>query len=141
MKWLLPVNLAAALFLTGLIWTIQVVHYPLFARVGEAQFAAYESEHVTRITFVVGPMMLLELAAAGALAFARPAGVPAWAAWSSLALVGVIWTSTVLLQTPRHGELSAGFNPAAHAALVSANWIRTWAWTARSALLLWICFR
>jgi hypothetical protein len=141
MKWLPAVNLAAALFMTGLIWTIQIVHYPLFARVGEAQFAAYQGEHAARITFIVGPVMLLELAAAGALAFARPGGVPAWAAWASFALVGLIWASTVLLQIPRHSKLSTGFNTAAHAALVSTNWIRTWAWTARSALLLWVCFR
>lgn len=140
-KWLPAVNLASALFMTGLIWTIQIVHYPLFARVGETQFAAYEAGHAARITFIVGPAMLLELAAAAALVFTRPAGVPAWAAWTSLGLVGVIWASTVMLQIPRHGELSAGFNAAAHAALVSTNWIRTCAWTARSALLFWVCFR
>ena len=31
--------------------------------------------------------------------------------------------------------------PQAHAALVATNWIRTAAWTARSALLLWLSFR
>ena len=140
-RWLLATNLAAALFLTGLIWTVQIVHYPLFARVGAAGFAAYEAEHSARITVIVGPVMLLELAAAAALVFLRPAGVPAWAAWASLTLVGLIWASTALLQIPRHAELAAGFDAAAHAALVATNWIRTAAWTARSALLLWLSFR
>ena len=32
---LLLLHAAATLFMTGLIWFVQVVHYPLFARVGE----------------------------------------------------------------------------------------------------------
>lgn len=32
-KWLLLLNLASALFMTGLIWFVQVVHYPLFERI------------------------------------------------------------------------------------------------------------
>jgi hypothetical protein len=141
MSRLLAVNLAAGLFLTGLIWTIQLVHYPLFARVGAEGFAAYEAEHSARITLIVAPMMLIELIAAVALAFARPAGVPAWAAWVSLALVGVIWASTALLQIPRHTQLSAGFDAAAHASLVATNWLRTAAWSARALLLLWVAAR
>lgn len=141
MRWVLGVNLGAALFLTGLIWTIQVVHYPLFARVGEAEFAAYEAEHTGRITLIVGPMMLVELVAAVALVWARPAEVPGWAAWVALGLVGVIWASTVFLQIPRHGELAGGFAAGAHGALVATNWIRTAAWTARSGVLFWYTFR
>lgn len=140
-RWLLAANVAPALFLTGLIWTVQVVHYPLFAKVGADYFPAYEAAHTGRITMVVGPLMVAELAAAAALVFARPAGVPAWAAWTGLALVGMIWGSTAFLQVPRHGELAAGFDAGAHAALVATNWIRTWAWSLRSGLLVWLSFR
>lgn len=138
---LLAANLAPALFLTGLIWTIQIVHYPLFDRVGPTTFPAYESAHTARITPLVGPLMLFELVAAIALVFARPSAIPAWTAWTALALVVLIWASTFLLQVPRHAQLAAGFDPAAHAALLASNWIRTAAWSARSALLLWLSFR
>ncbi|MDQ5964129.1 MAG: hypothetical protein QG625_283 [Cyanobacteriota bacterium erpe_2018_sw_39hr_WHONDRS-SW48-000098_B_bin.30] len=33
---------AATWFMTGLIWFVQVIHYPLYARIGEAEFAVYE---------------------------------------------------------------------------------------------------
>ena len=138
---LLAANLGPAFFLTGLIWTIQIVHYPLFDRVGPATFPAYESAHTARITPLVGPLMLFELVAAIALVFARPSAIPAWTAWTALALVALIWTSTFLLQVPRHAQLAAGFDAAAHAALLASNWIRTAAWSARSALLLWLSFR
>jgi hypothetical protein len=133
-------NAATAWFLTGLIWIVQVVHYPLFASVGRDGFASYESAHARLITLVVGPAMLLELAAAVVLAFARPASVPAWAAWTGLALVAAIWVSTFLVQVPLHGTLAGGFDAEAHARLVATNWFRTAAWTARAVLAGWLVY-
>lgn len=133
----LVANVALGWFLAGLIWTIQVVHYPLFARVGREGFAAYEQSHAHLITLVVGPAMLAELLAAVALVALRPKGVPAWACWASLALLAVIWASTAFIQVPCHNVLSRGFDADAHARLVSSNWIRTAAWSARAVLVAW----
>jgi hypothetical protein len=132
----LLVQAFASLALTGLIWCIQVVHYPLFAAVGRDEFTRYEADHARLITLVVGPLMLVELAAALWLAAVRPAGVPAWMAWTGLALVAAIWLSTAAIQVPCHAKLAAGFDAEVHARLVSSNWIRTVAWTARGLLAL-----
>ena len=134
---LLIANFASTYFLTGLIWTIQVVHYPLFARVSRDAFVSYEAAHTRLITMVVGPAMLIELLAAVAMIAVRPRGMPAWAAWAGLALVAVIWLSTAFLQVPMHNTLGNGFDPESHARLVHTNWIRTFAWTGRAALLTW----
>lgn len=131
----LLLQLVSTWFLVGLIWTIQVVHYPLFAAVGADRFVAYEASHTRLITLVVGPVMLVEAATAGLLVVMRPAAVPAWIAWTGLALVGVIWLSTAVLQVPDHGRLATGFDASAHSHLVGTNWIRTIAWTARGGLL------
>jgi sterol desaturase/sphingolipid hydroxylase (fatty acid hydroxylase superfamily) len=67
-------NLAATWFMVGLIWFVQVVHYPLFAAVPAGEpFAAYHRQHVRRTTWVVAPVMLVELVTAVALLLARPA--------------------------------------------------------------------
>ena len=58
-KWLLPINLASALYMTGLIGLVQVVHYPLFERVGEQTFAPYEQAHQRLTTWVVASAMPL----------------------------------------------------------------------------------
>jgi hypothetical protein len=130
-------HLGATLALTGLIWTVQLVHYPLFAGVGAEGFTAYEAAHQTRITWLVGPLMLVELAAAVALvAGLRPEGVPGWMAWTGLAPLAVIWISTALVQVPLHRALGGGFEAGAHARLVATNWVRTAAWTARAGLAL-----
>ena len=69
------VHAAATWFLVGLIWIIQVVHYPLFARVGEDGFVAYEAAHTRLISLVVGPAMLVEGVATLWLFFAPPDGL------------------------------------------------------------------
>ena len=129
---LLPIaHAAAALFMTGVIWFVQIVHYPLFGRVGAANFRAYEREHARRTGWVVGPAMVVELLLA--LALAARGGLLAWA---GLALLAVIWTSTALVQVPLHRRLERGADVAAQRRLVRTNWIRTAAWTARAVIAI-----
>lgn len=132
--WIFVVNLATAWFLTGLIWTIQVVHYPLFGLVG-GRFCEYEGEHTRRIGYVVGPTMLAELSAAILLFVYRPAYVSPTLAGISLGLVGLIWLSTAVIQSPCHRVLLQQFDPQVERRLTLSNWIRTIAWTARAVLL------
>ncbi|MEL7360688.1 MAG: hypothetical protein AAFN13_01325 [Bacteroidota bacterium] len=138
MKALLLLHLLATLTMFGAIWIVQVVHYPLFSGVGVERWAAYEAAHQTRITWVVGPAMLLELGTAVALVWMRPTGLPLWMLWGGLVLVGVIWASTAFVQVPLHNILMVGFDGDAHARLVGTNWIRTVAWTLRTGLVLWM---
>ena len=127
---------AATLAMTGVIWFVQVVHYPLFGGVGADRWIGYAAAHGRLTTLVVAPLMLVELATAVLLVLRPPADVGRWAAVLGLALVLVIWASTALLQVPAHGRLGAGFDADVHRGLVAGNWIRTLAWTARSALVL-----
>ena len=135
-RWILLLHVASTGMMIGVIWFVQIVHYPMFSMVGREGFAAYEAEHSRRTTWVVAPPMLVELATGAYLALCPPLGVPRVALWGGLALIGVIWASTALLQVPKHRALEAGFEPGAHRVLVATNWIRTAAWTARGVLLL-----
>jgi uncharacterized membrane protein len=130
-------SLVSSWFMAGLIWIVQVVHYPLFGRVGREGFATYEAAHARLITPIVGPAMLVELVSSIALLAARPRGMPAWAAWAGVALVGVAWASTAFVQVPLHGTLARGFDEDAHARLVATNWVRTAAWSGHAALMAW----
>ena len=134
---LLLAQLLSTLTMTGLIWFVQVVHYPLFALANDRAFA---SVHATRTTYVVAPLMLLELGSSLLLLRAawRLPSIPAAEAWVAAALVGVIWLSTALLQVPLHTRLQARHSAEDARRLVSTNWIRTAAWTLRAGLvLLW----
>ncbi len=135
-------HVLATLTMFGAIWIVQVVHYPLFGLVGKAGWSAYESAHQARITLVVGPAMVLELATAVWLVLDRPAAFPQWAVVAGALLVGLIWLSTAFVQVPLHSALSGPvFDPEAHARLVATNWIRTAAWSVRAGLVLWLASR
>ena len=129
------VHAVPTLLMTGVIWIIQVVHYPLYRRVGAEGFADYEREHCARISFVVLPLMLLELLCAAALVVSPPP-VSGPLPWAGLALLAVVWGSTFLLQVPCHRALERGFDARAASRLVATNWIRTVAWSLRSCVAL-----
>ena len=141
MKYILLAHLAATLFMVGVVWFVQVVHYPLFSRIGSEKFSLYSEAHSRLTTYVVGPPMLVEAATALLLAFRRPEGVPLAAALIGLALVVAVWLSTALLQVPRHTTLGSGFDRRAWSGLVLSNWVRTVAWSARGGLVLWMAAR
>lgn len=125
MKLLLLAHLTSTLVMVGVIWVVQLVHYPLFLGVGAAGWAGYAAQHSARITLIVGPAMLVELATAVLLVFYRPAALPLWSVVLGAALVGVLWASTAFVQVPLHNALTSGFDPDAHARLVGTNWVRT----------------
>lgn len=130
----LTAHLAATAAMTGLIWFVQVVHYPLFAAVGAGGFAAYERAHQQRTSLVVGPLMGLEGATAVWLVFQPPTGLGSALPLIALGTLGGVHASTVLLQVPAHARLSSGADPGVILRLVRTNWIRTVGWTVRAVL-------
>ncbi len=135
------IHLGATLAMVGVIWVVQVVHYPLFSGVGADGWSAYEAAHQAKITLVVAPLMLAELVTAVWLVLDRPAALPAGAVMLGAVLVGLLWASTAFLQVPLHAALGGAFDADAHARLVATNWIRTTLWTARGGLVLWMTSR
>ena len=69
LRLLLLLNFALAAYLTGLIWTVQVVHYPSFGLVPKAAWPAFHAAHTRRMSFVVLAPMVLELGLALWLGF------------------------------------------------------------------------
>lgn len=144
MNWsihILIANFAATFFLIGLIWMVQVVHYPLFDDVGEPNYVRYQQRHQNNISFIVGPIMLIELATAILMIWYVKEGIDKALVYAGIGLVVLIWLSTALIQVPSHEKLVRGFDPAAYTWLVNSNWIRTIAWTARGGLVIWLLFR
>ena len=137
----LLLQLGTTLPLVGLIWVVQIVAYPLFARVGAAAFPAYHEAHARLITFVVAPLMVLELAGALVGATTVDPAMPRGAAWLGAALVVTVWLVTFFGSVPQHAALARGFDIRAHGVLVATNWLRTAAWTLRGGILVWAVAR
>jgi len=136
---LLIAQAVASGMMAGIIWFVQVVHYPLFAAVSSSDSATYARENQQRTSLVVLPPMLVEAAAAGWLAVAPPPAIGRGAALAGLVLVALLWLSTLAVQMPLHGRLAReGHAAATVAALVLSNWPRTILWTARAVLAAWM---
>ncbi|MFO0821015.1 MAG: hypothetical protein U1A77_23925 [Pirellulales bacterium] len=131
-----PAHVAATLYMTGLIWFVQIVHYPLMAFVGRESYVEYQRRHQLLTTWVVGPAMLIEALTSLYLCWRPPLGLSWTSSLVGVLLVLAIWASTATMQMPCHESLAAGFDPATHRRLVLSNWIRTVLWTARAGLAL-----
>jgi hypothetical protein len=123
----------------GLIWFVQVVHYPMLRHLGgsEGAFREAMATHQQRTTLIVAPAMLVEALAAVLLAWASVSGlVSAGLAWAGVGLLCVVWGSTFLVQVPMHVRLSRGRDERVLGLLVATNWVRTIAWTGRMGVAL-----
>ena len=134
---LLAAHLGATLFMTGLIWFVQVVHYPLKSVVGRAEFVTYQAQHVKRTGWVVGPPMLIEAVTAVWLVLFPLNGGQTILCMVGLLLLIKVWMVTAFFSVPAHHTLSQGFDPRSHTKLVLSNWARTFGWTARSVVVGW----
>lgn len=125
--------------MTGIIWFVQIVHYPLFNLVGQEKWTKYHRSHSFLITWIVAPLMLLELAAA-IYYFFLPLGIMLPIEKNLGALLAIIiWISTFALQVPQHNRLAKAFLSDSHRRLVATNWIRTICWSARSVIItIWL---
>jgi len=124
--------------MAGIAWFVQIVHYPLLARIPPGAAEAYARENRRITSRVVLPPMLMEASAAAWLALWPPAGVGRAWALVGLVLVGLTTLSTAALQLPLHARLAAGHDPAIVTRLVRGTWLRTAAWTARAVLAAWM---
>ena len=131
-------QVGSTLYMVGLIWFVQLVHYPLHGSVGPEHFVIYQQRHMQWTSFAVGPAMLIEAGTALTLFFAPSPLFPSWAPALGLGLLVLIWASTAFLQVPFHNQLLSHFDADAHQSLVWSNWIRTLVWSVRGTFILWL---
>lgn len=133
---LLVACVAATLFMVGLSWFVQIVHYPLFTEVGSGSFASYHESHSVRTTWVVAAPMVVELISSLALAFDPPAGLEVPALTGALLAVST-WVVTAAWAAPAHSAIGRqGLTPALVRRLHRASLVRTWLWTFHGVVVL-----
>ena len=59
MDFIFFLNVISAFFLTGVIWTIQIVHYPSFHYIDKLSFVNFHQFHERRISIIVMPLMMV----------------------------------------------------------------------------------
>ena len=128
-------QLICSWMMIGIIWFIQLVHYPLYAKIKEG-FIEYERSQIRRVAFLVGPIMLVEAITSIILVGVAPPGIQTKLAALNLILLIFIWISTFLFLIGQHQKLSIRFSKKTLHLLIATNWIRAILWTFKGVLII-----
>lgn len=131
---ILVTHVVAIAVLVGVIWTVQLVHYPMLAAIERERFASAHAQHSSSITAVVALPWVLEGVTTLWFLVAPLPGVPRPLAILGALLALIPVTVTLLASVPAHARLAMGFHADVHRQLVATNWWRTLAWTAHGAV-------
>ncbi|MFD6194037.1 hypothetical protein [Streptomyces sp. NPDC060275] len=131
----------AVLYTTGFVWTLQLMDYPMVARLRDGASESYMAAHNNMFWKVLAPGLLVAGVTSVLLALVGPPTVPLWAA---LVMIGLLITIMVLsgaVATPDRDSLAAHFSAPVHAHLLRVSWVRTTLFTVWSGLDAWLIWR
>ena len=120
--------------LLGILWFMQLVHYPLFKRIKE-NFVKYEKEHLKRTAAFLVPLLVIDFALNVMLVISLEKGPYTFLISFALAMNIITWLSAFFFQIEQHQTLSTHFSKSIVHKLVKTNWVSTIAWTIKSALV------
>ena len=138
MSFIILINLILSLIAVGLIWTIQLVHYPSMQFISKDKFIDFHNFHSIRISLIAIPLMGLELITSFLLLFNNLENSIQIYFLGNFIIVLLIWLSTFMIQVPFHNILSKGKDSNIISKLTLSNWLRTFLWTIRSILMVMI---
>jgi hypothetical protein len=128
------VSFAVASGLVVLIWMVQLLLYPSFNFYSKQNLVSWHTSYTPRITFIVAPLMLIQLAVAVFRIY-----IDLRLHYVLFAtLVAAAWLVTFFVFIPMHSKIQEG--GASHmlmSRLVNLNWSRTLIWSAIFLLECW----
>ena len=134
LDFLYKIHIVSTSLMVGVIWIMQLVHYPSFNFINVEEYKSFQEFHMKRISLIVIPVMIIELIS-GVLIF--------WIYQTdniffniSLFCLFFIWFLTAILFSKMHQKLTLGYQISIVTKLVNLNWLRTISWTLRLGLVL-----
>ena len=120
--------------MVGIIWVIQLLHYPTFHFIKESGYEEFQHFHMQRISFIVIPVMITELLSGFMLVYYFRSNLLIFC----LIILLVIWLITFIFFTKLHQILLGGYDKIIVDKLVQINWSRTVLWSLRLIILIYI---
>ena len=114
----------------------QFITYPTFLDIDKDKFSDYHRKYVNNISFIVAPVMLIELLTLSLIAYFSSE----FLIIKSLFLLLVIWLTTLFIMIPSHNRISKSFNIKEIKSLINYNWVRTILWSFKLLLIIFLYF-
>lgn len=127
------VHLISTSIMVGLIWLIQVVHYPSFLFIDIEKYSKFQKFHMSRISYVVIPIMMIELLSGVYLFLFYTFSIYLII---ELFILAITWILTGLFFSRMHTELVEKFNKNIINKMINLNWFRTCFWSIRLVILM-----
>ena len=108
-----------------IIWMVQLIIYPSFARFEDEHFVDWHKTYCQRIGLFVLPLMFAQIIHSSASCFFEGLAYD----WIKLAANLGSWVITFSISAPLHGKLQEGKDYELIAKLVKTNWLRTFFWS------------
>ena len=128
------VHFLSTSLMVGIIWVIQLLHYPAFNFIKESDYVEFQHFHMQRISFIVVPVMILELFTAFMLVYYIRSNLLILC----MIILLFIWLITFVFFTKLHQSLLDGYDKTIVDKLVTINWSRTILWSLRLIILIYI---
>lgn len=129
-------NLVLSAFMVGVIWFVQIIQYPLLAKIGAESFIDYHREYTKRAGYLLGPVMVFEMGIAVLLCFLSWNSSTFFWWLLNIGLVLAIWFVTFRVSVPDHEKLAQGASAGVIRHLVVTNWWRTFFWTLKMLIAI-----
>ena len=133
---LIDIHFLSTSVMVGVIWVIQLLHYPSFHFVQKSDYPKFQQFHMSRISLIVIPAMIIEfITGIIMLQFGFSSN---FLFISSLVILITIWGITFIFFTKMHKVLISGYNEIIVNRLILINWSRTLLWSLRLLILCYI---
>ena len=131
---LFDIHFLSTSLMVGIIWVIQLLHYPTFHFIKESDYVEFQHFHMQRISFIVVPLMIMELLSGFMLVYYFRSNLLILC----FIILIVIWLITFVFFTKLHQSLLGGYDKIIVDKLVQINWSRTVLWSLRLIILIYI---
>ena len=130
------IQLVCNSYLVSLVFMTQFITYPTFLNIDIDKFSDYHRKYVNNISFIVAPVMLIELLTLSLIAYFSSE----FLIIKSLILLLVIWLTTFFIMIPSHNRISKSYNKKEIISLINYNWVRTILWSFKLLLIIFLYF-
>jgi len=136
----LLINLLSTILIAGILWFVQLVHYPLFNEIPAKNFINYGYYHSRKVSGIIKPLFIVDFTTLILLLILLGSNLS-----TNLMIVNVtIFIITIVLTQiifiPIHQKLSKSPNSQTISQLIRLNWIRTLIWSLKVVFMLIIIY-